>query len=170
MKFVILLMMITLTACTPTLAPQPVHTVNPVPALTKRHTNEQFDDKRLADKWLFDNAKIVGNAADDVLLNQLTKKAHIVFGEKDEDNQLKILASSGCNVLLMTRLLDERGHFTNPKSSKRSSTLKSCGQSADRVENRFGAFLWEAEQIEIVDGVLSLTDKDGNVLTFVRQN
>lgn len=173
MKFFIWLITMTLTACTPTLAPQPVHTVNPASALTKRHTDElpnaqKFDVQQIVGKWTLQKVAIVSQESKAELLKNLDNKTHLTLIQKD-GGQLAMSASIGCNAMSAVRQLDGQGNLSNAKNAMMTSTLKSCGELSDRTESRFGAFLWETKQIGIVGGVLSLTDKYGNVLTFVKR-
>lgn len=176
MKFFVLMIMMTLTACTPTLAPQPVHTVNPVPApiLTKHHTDElptaqKLDAQQIVGKWALQKVVIVSQENRAELLNNLDNKTHLTLIQKD-DGQLAMSASIGCNTMSAVRQLDGQGNLSNAKNAMMTSTLKSCGELSDRTESRLGRFLWDGERLELVNGVLGLIDKYGNVLTFVRQN
>lgn len=173
MRLFVLMLMMTLTACTPTLAPQPVHTINPAPTLTKRHTDEpsntqQLDAQQIVGHWTLQQVKIANLDNDAKLLHNLDNKTRLTLTQKD-GGQLGMSASIGCNTMSIIRPMDKFGGLPHLQNAEMISTLKSCGQVSDRTERRFGRFLQDAEQLGLVNGVLGLTDKYGNVLTFVKR-
>lgn len=176
MKIYLILMgaMMSLTACqtSPTIEHKPIHTVNPEPApiLTKHHANHQLNHSQIIGKWQFKNASMINNNHQNELLTQLNHNAYLIFTDKGDDNQIGILASIGCNTRSITRLIDDFGILSNMPDMAMIGTLKSCGRVSDGIENRFGAFLWDAHSVQLQNGTLILTDKYGNVLTFDKVN
>lgn len=165
-----------LTACqmqTPQLAEQPIHTVNPIPApiLTKHHTDDELDLQHLAGRWIFQHAQLSTTQDDTDLLHRLDQQTFILLSTVSTDGHIGITASIGCNQMSITRHINTHGKLSNIPNQKNIilSTLMGCGDIGNRTENRLMKFLWASEQIQLHGSVLSLTDYQGNVLTFQRQ-
>lgn len=155
------------TTTPPTLAPQPVHTANPMPApVLGKHHSDDLPQSLFDGTWQLRGIK---NAENDILFNRLTTKTTLKFFGKDNETKINVSATIGCNGIWLHRDLASDGTITKSETLHTIKQMASCGVSSDSTERRFTEFLSDSQKLALKNGVLFIYDDKGNVLSFIKR-